>query len=169
MEIDLEWFGSQGAEAERAVQALQLKTAAHDGTWGLGQADWNADLRAGTLTFTGERMQAVTRVQVVGTYDTDSGTFLWGWDHPSVPESVAQAARAVLAFAQEHGLQGLQKRKVACTEDDAWAFTALAAQLTDAQGAYRGPVGPTLVFMTFSDVQLSGIPDTQWSGKEDGQ
>ena len=44
---------------------------------------------------------------------------------------------------------------VECTEEQAWEFTAVAARLGDANGAYRGPAGTTLVFMTFGQVSLS--------------
>jgi hypothetical protein len=37
----------------------------------------------------------------------------------------------------------------------AWEFTALACHLCDAQGAYRGPAGTALVFMTFGEVTLA--------------
>ena len=50
-----------------------------------------------------------------------------------------------------------------CSEDEAWAFTALACHLCQAQGAYRGPAGPALVFMTFGEVTLS-----QAGGKHGG-
>ena len=41
------------------------------------------------------------------------------------------------------------------SEDEAWEFTALACQLCRAQGAYRGPAGTALVYMTFGEVTLS--------------
>ena len=39
-------------------------------------------------------------------------------------------------------------------EDDAWTFTAVAARLGNANGAYRGPAGTALVFMTFGEIEL---------------
>jgi hypothetical protein len=52
-------------------------------------------------------------------------------------------------------LHRLTTQKLECTEDEAWEFTALACKLGNAQGGYRGPMGPTLVFMTFGKVSLS--------------
>ncbi|WP_235692406.1 DUF6882 domain-containing protein [Deinococcus aquaedulcis] len=147
-------FGSQTAYVERCLAGLQAQTAAHDGTWGLGRADWQADLQAGTLTFTNDRFHATCPMQVIGTYNTQDGSWLWGWDHPSVAPDLARAAGEVRTFAQTHGLASLSARTLTCTEDDAWAFTALACALDEAQGAYRGPAGPTLVFMTFGEVTL---------------
>ncbi|MBZ9750399.1 hypothetical protein K7W42_05940 [Deinococcus sp. HMF7604] len=144
-------FGDQSAVVERALAGLQAQTAAHDGAWGLGRADWQADLQAGTLTFTNETFRATCPVQVVGTYNTQDGPWLWGWDHPSVPAELTRAAGKVRAFAQEHRLHALTTRTLSCTEEDAWHLTALDG----AQGAYRGPAGPTLVFMTFGEVALT--------------
>jgi hypothetical protein len=37
----------------------------------------------------------------------------------------------------------------------AWQFTAVALYLSGAQGAYRGPAGTTMVFMTFGTMTIS--------------
>ena len=54
----------------------------------------------------------------------------------------------------KHGIEKLTTRKWTGTEDDAWAMVALAVRLCDAQGAYRGPAGPSYVFMTFGEVKI---------------
>jgi hypothetical protein len=41
------------------------------------------------------------------------------------------------------------------SEDEAWSMTALAVKLCNEQGAYRGPAGQTMMFITFGEVQLS--------------
>jgi len=47
---------------------------------------------------------------------------------------------------------------VACRTARKAAFAALACRLNDAQGAYRGPTGGPLVFLTYGTVTLSQIP-----------
>jgi hypothetical protein len=42
-----------------------------------------------------------------------------------------------------------------CSEEDAWGCLALARDLCDAQGGYRGPAGSALVFLTFGGLTLS--------------
>jgi hypothetical protein len=49
----------------------------------------------------------------------------------------------------------LINQKIECGEDDAWQMTALACKLANAQGAYRGPMGSTLVFLTFGEPKLT--------------
>lgn len=143
-------------EIEKAMNGLAAVTTAHDCTWHLGQADWTLDQAVGNLVFTTPQgMQAVAPAQIIGTYNTQDGTWLWGWDHPSVQPSLAKHAERVLAYGQQHGFRKLTTRKLQCTESEAWELAALAYMICGANGAYRGPAGKALVFMTFGEVQLS--------------
>ncbi|MFO1093735.1 MAG: hypothetical protein U0992_10550 [Planctomycetaceae bacterium] len=63
-------------------------------------------------------------------------------------------AQKLRTHGQQHGINALTTRKLACDENTAWELTALACHLCEAQGAYRGPAGSTLVFMTFGEVAL---------------
>lgn len=140
---------------DRSMEELRLKTSAHDAAWHLSDASWSVDQDAGTIVFTNaDGVKATCPVQIIGTYNTEDGTWLWGWDHPSVQAPLNEHAKKVLAYGKEHGISKLTTRKLKCDESEAWEFTALACKLSDAQGAYRGPTGPTLVFVTFGDVQL---------------
>ena len=154
-------FGAQTAFVEQSLAGLQTLTALQDSLYGLGQADWQADLQRGTLTFTGPELTVTAPLQVIGTYDTGDGSWLWGWDHPSVPGPLAVHAGLVRDFAREHGLSALLSRTLHCTEDDLWAFAALATRLAAAQGAYRGAAGSTLVMLTYGELQLSRRRDTK--------
>jgi hypothetical protein len=97
-------------------------------------------------------------VQIIGTYNTADGTWLWAWDHPDVLPTLRQHAQHVRAYGERHGLPQLTTRKFSCTEQEAWAFTAVACKLCNAQGAYRGATGDVCVFMTFDDVRVSATP-----------
>ncbi|MEJ7137372.1 DUF6882 domain-containing protein [Amphibiibacter pelophylacis] len=136
---------------QQALEALQAQTAQNSRDWGLGtEARWNLEMNEGSLRFTfadGRVLQAP--VQVVGTYSTASGSFLWGWDHPSVPQPLRRAAQKVCDYGLAHGMEPLTMRSIACSEDEAWAYTAAAAQLDGAAGAYRGDAGGTWVYMVF--------------------
>lgn len=117
--------------------------------------DWAADLDAGTITFTSATRVVTAPVQVIGTYNSLDGTFLWGWDHPSIPNPRRAHAGIARRFGEAHDLPLYTTRMVEVTEEQAWRFTATALYLAGAQGAYRGPAGTTMIFMTFGDLTVS--------------
>jgi hypothetical protein len=141
---------------DQCVEELRLKTAAHDGIWQVGKADWDIDQDAGTIVFNSPNgMTATCAVQIVGTFNTEDNTWLWGWDHPSVDPALQAHARLCLAYGEEHGIEVLTAQKLGdASEDQCWQFTALACKLAGAQGGYRGPMGTTLVFVTFGQPSL---------------
>ncbi|NGK93875.1 hypothetical protein G5681_25210 [Escherichia coli] len=141
----------------RANNEMQLLTQAAIEMWGLDTAAWDVDLNTGTITFTNDEKEIMVTapVQVVGTYDTEDSTWLWGWDHPSVSESLGEYARRVHDFGEQYGKETLTTRKIAASMDDAWEFTALACYLGDGQGGYRGVSGSTCVFMVYGPVTLN--------------
>lgn len=138
----------------RARHELAFKTASHVRLFNLDEADWAADLDAGTITFTGREVVMASPVQVVGTYNLLDSSWLWGWDHPSVGEPLAKAAQVVRRYGERKGLQSLTTRMLVCPEQDAWDFAALACKLYDGQGVYRGPDGDALVFFVYEQVNI---------------
>lgn len=149
------------AEAEltitRANNEMQLRTQTAVEMWGLDEASWAVDLDLGTITFThDEKALVVTApVQVIGTYNTDDGSWLWGWDHPSVSEPLGEFARRVRDFGEQYGRAELTTRKITASMEDAWGFTALACHLNEGQGGYSGASGSTRVFMVYGPVTIS--------------
>ncbi len=101
----------------RAIPHLPSLTAMHSSVSRIGEAAWAVDLDVGTLTFSFADGRVVTApVQVIGTYNTEDGTWMWGWDHPSVPAARAADARTVKAFGEKHGVADLTTRKMAVYE-----------------------------------------------------
>jgi hypothetical protein len=141
---------------ERARNEMQLRTQAAIGLWGMDQASWAVDLETGIITFTNAEKGWVIAapVQVVGTFNTEDDTWLWGWDHPSVPDPVGEHARLVHDFGEKYGLEAMTTRKIAATMAECWDFTALACHLAGAEGGYSGPAGTARVFMTFGTVSI---------------
>lgn len=144
---------------EKALNHLRALTAAHDGTWRLAESEWSVDQDAGTIVFTNSSgTQATAPVQIIGTYNTQDGTWLWGWDHPSVAPPLAEHAKRMLEYGREHSVAALTTRNFECSEDRCWELAAAACLICEAQGAYRGPAGAALAFMTFGEVLLSKAP-----------
>ena len=141
---------------KRSTTELQVKTRTHDSVWDLGKSSWSVDQESGTITFTrptGEK--AIASVQIIGTYNPEESTWLWGWDHPSVLPPLQEHALKVREFGAKQQIDRLTTQKIKCTQDEAWELTALACSLAGAQGAYRGPAGPALVFVTFGELKMS--------------
>lgn len=141
----------------RAESAIALKTRLFQTIFGAEHFDWAVDLEVGIIRFTSATRVVSAPVQVIGTYNTLDGTFLWGWDHPSIPEPRRADARLAREFGQRHNLPLFTTRMVECSEEQAWRFTAVALYLSGAQGAYRGPSGTTMVFMTFGEMTIAPI------------
>jgi len=151
--------GEPEATILRSLEEIQAKQQANMLAWRLGRTKrWDADLDIGQIKFSDpDGYQVVAPLQVIGSYNPEYGTWLWGWDHPSVDEPFAQAARAARRFGVQYGLARYTERLVHCSEDDAWEFTAVALHLWGGAGAYRGPGEESYVFMTFGDVTIRRV------------
>lgn len=139
----------------RGESEITLKAEVFQAIFGDEPYDWRYDLDAGTISFTSATKVVTAPVQVIGTYSRRDGTFLWGWDHPSVPAPLGADARLARRFGERHNLPLFTTRMVECTEEQAWGFTAVALYLSGAQGSYRAPAGTALVFMTFGNMTIS--------------
>jgi hypothetical protein len=142
---------------ERSLEGLKLQSEAHQSTWGFGNLDrWEVDLEVGQIRFLSNNgFRAEAAVQVVGTYNTVDSTFLWAWDHPSIPEELSTASQLTREFGEKHVLTDYISRKVDCDEATAWEYAAVTNHLAGMQGVYRGPSGTTHVFFVFGEVTLS--------------
>lgn len=139
-----------------AREGLAQQAAAHAETWNFGkEQNWSVDLDTGLIVFQFEKgVTATASIQVVGTYNKADGTFLWGWDHPSIPQPLRRHALLAKAWGQQNSVTMFTTRKVQCSQDDAWGFAAVANRLAQANGVYRGQTGSTVVFMTFGEIEL---------------
>lgn len=146
----------------QSIEELRLKTAAHDRLWHLSDADWSVDQDTSDIVFSAPNgMVATCSVQIIGTFDTNDSTWLWAWDHPSIQPPLRDHAVRLREYGETNDIKELTTRKLSVTEEQCWEFTALACKLNDAQGGYRGPSGPTLVFMTFGEPKLSSTVTEQ--------
>lgn len=146
----------------RANHEMAILTQSARDLWGLHTADWNADLASGVITFANTEMGLIVTapLQVVGTYDTQDRTWLWGWDHSSVAEPLGEHARRVHDFGERYKLEALTTRKIVASKDDAWGFTALDCHLGGGQGGYGGSSGDIRVFTTYGAVTIRNVdPD----------
>lgn len=141
---------------DQSMEELRMKTSGHDATWNISEASWSVDQDVGNVVFATPRGLTVTApVQIIGTYNTDDGTWLWAWDNPSIEGSLQESSLKVKQYGEQKGIAALTTRRIWCTEEEAWELAALACNLCEAQGAYRGPADATRIFMTFGNVKIS--------------
>jgi hypothetical protein len=140
-----------------AYEGLQLQTDAHRQTSKLGEEDnWDVDLNEGTLTFTFADGKIIkTAIQVIGTYNTNDNSFMWGWDHPSVPENLAQHALLAKKWGTNVNEPDYATLQISCSEDEVWKMSAVVNRLAEANGVYRGDSNGTFVFMTMDTLKVS--------------
>jgi hypothetical protein len=133
----------------RRTQAA--KAQAMDDAWGLAKVKrWDVDLDAGTITFKNPGLVVIATVQVIGSLVVENHSWLWSWANPSVDWPHTRHARLVRHYGRQRGIGRLEEPELRCTMEDAWDLTCLAAQLAEAEGAYRGPFGEcSYSFMTF--------------------
>lgn len=141
---------------KQSLEGLKLAQQAHEGAWRISECAGQVDQARGTIVFTRQdgSPQAEAPVQIIGSYLTSDGSWLWSWDNPSIPPALQLHAQRVYDYGKEFGIADLITGKLRATEDQAWLWTALAFKLNGAQGAYRGPNGPAFVHMTFGTVTL---------------
>lgn len=142
---------------DRSLKELQLKTEGHVMGWGLGKSKrWDLDQSRGDLIFTfDDGVIATCPAQIIGSFDSESGTWLWAWANPSLEDSLKRDSLRVRDYGSEHNIARLTSAQWPGTEADAWLMAALACNLCSAQGIYRGPAGTAFVFISFSGVELS--------------
>jgi hypothetical protein len=139
----------------RSMEELRIKTASFDRLFQIGEADWELDQDKGEIVFTSpEGLVATAPAQIAGTYNTDDSTWLWAWDNDSIAEPLAAHAKLVRQYGERRRIAELTTRKLNITEEKAWELAALTCKLGNDQGVYRGPAGPTMVFITFGEVTL---------------
>jgi hypothetical protein len=135
---------------------LGMKTAAQDRLWQLRQAAWSVDLRVGIITFRSPKgITATAPVQVVGSFYTGDGTWLWAWADPTLRPAVTLHARGLRDYRQRFEVVSLPTPKFAADKFQCWSFTVQAFELNAAEGAYRGHSGATFIYMTFGAASLS--------------
>nr|WP_201469142.1 DUF6882 domain-containing protein [Microbacterium hydrocarbonoxydans] len=118
----------------------------------LGDNRWDADMAAGTLTFTSNddaSRQLATRAHLVATIAPGPRSLLWAWAHPQGdPDGIAARLRD---YGTEHGVVELSEQELPfpadATGDADWITAAahtvgaVAVELTGRAPYYIAPVG----------------------------
>lgn len=141
---------------EGSMEGLRLQTEAHQGAWGFGQSQrWDFSFDTGELVFTFPNMIVRAPAQVIGSFDSEEGSWMWAWANPSIPETLARDSIRAREYGEHHHVQRLTTPSWPGDEMDGWQMAAFANRLCESNGVYRGPAGTAFVFLTFGKIQLS--------------
>ncbi|CCI54175.1 MAG: hypothetical protein LKG20_10960 [Tetrasphaera jenkinsii] len=77
-----------------------LVSAAREAIPVCSDAHWQVDLEAGTITHGDEPDARVDPIQVIGTFDASGPTWMWGWEHTSVPVEWGAAAARLKSYGE---------------------------------------------------------------------
>ena len=146
-----------------SMDELMLKTQAHQSAWGFGAEEaWQLDQDKGELIFEFPGRTVIAPVQIIGTYEAQSGTWMWAWANPLIADALKVQASSLREYGEQNGIQRLTTPEWTGQESDCWYMAALACNLANAQGAYRGPAGDTHTFMTFGQLSFDpGVEDRE--------
>jgi hypothetical protein len=116
----------------------------------LGDHRWDADMAAGSLTFTSNddpSRQLATRAHLVATIAPGPRSLLWAWAHPQGdPDGVAAQLRD---YGTEHGIAELSETELAFPDDAAgdaeWITAAAHTVGTSAVFLLDAPIPPLTV------------------------
>ncbi len=141
----------------RAFAHTQALMEVQAGPIGIAQAtNWDVDLQAGSITWTLPDRVIRAPAELIGTWNAQDETFLWGWDHPSAPPGTAIAAAKVKAHADTHGITRLQTGTAQCSFEEGWQLASVAVLAGDLQGVYRGQASDTAwAYIGFGNVSVS--------------
>src|SRR5947207_11337904 len=135
------------------MEELMAKTQTHQAEWGFGaEEEWLLDQDQALLTFRFPGRCTTAGVQVIGTYNTQNGTWLWAWANPLIADHLKTDALRLKEYGEQWGIPRLTSPEWAAQESDCWYMAALACQLFGAQGAYRGPAAETHTLIIFRDI-----------------
>ena len=144
---------------EGSMEGLRLQTEAHQGTWRLGKSErWDFSQHTAELVFTFPDMIVRAPAQIIGSFDSREGSWMWAWGNTSIADSLARDSVRVREYGKQHGIRRLTTAGWSGEEMDGWNMAALANRLCESNGVYRGPTGTTFVFFTFGKVQLTKKP-----------
>jgi hypothetical protein len=115
--------------------------------------DYNQE--SATLIFSSNGVPRLTmKIQVAGSWSSQSNTWLWSWDNDSILPDAAESVHMLQTFGQQHGFERLASAYWPAEEVDAWEMTCIACLLLQGEGVYRAPDDKGALFMVVRDPEL---------------
>ena len=116
---------------------------------------WNYDQETCEFIFSDDGLpKVIAKFQVVGSFSTETKTWLWSWANESILETACDQIQRVREFGVSHDIGKLAEARWDADEADGWEMAAIAAELLGARGAYRCPSKIGFLFLVYTDIQF---------------
>ena len=138
-----------------AVKDFGVRSTKFDKEFAIADFDsWDYLQADGQLRFSkGGVAKAVADAQVLGSYSTYSGTWMWSWANPTVNSAVKKDIEKVREFGRSKGYRELIEPKFASDEAHAWKLVAAAGQIVGSKSAFRGAIDDGWVYFLITDIR----------------
>ena len=98
--------------------------------------DWDQATAQIVFSHSGDP-KVVADIQFVGSHSRMTSTWLWSWANPSYDKKVYTDILRLKEFGRLNDISRLMTPKWEADEIDGWEMTSIAANVLEAQGAYR--------------------------------
>src|SRR5215472_2451730 len=115
MSIFNKLLGKQGPDGETpefkaflesSMEGLRLQTEAHQGTWRFGKSErWDFSQDTSELVFTFPDMVVSAPAQMIGSFDSGEGSWMWAWANSSIVESLRRDSVRVREYGEQHRIR----------------------------------------------------------------
>lgn len=99
------------------------------------------------------KIDVVANIIPIGSFNPQSGFWMWGWANEAFPETLRQKSNALKTLEQKTGFEMFGNEMCEIDEDMAWEIAAMALDTLSQEGVYRGPSGNTQYFYSLSNVR----------------
>ena len=135
--------------------AIARTTEEHSARWGLGNARrWVLDQGDGRLVWSFDDHIASAPAQVLGSWNSEVGSFVWSWDNGSIADALCETASNVRAYGAEHGIGALTTSPLQLDEEKVRDLVALAFRVGRCTGLYAHFDGTLASYFAFGKVTL---------------
>jgi hypothetical protein len=134
---------------------IDQTTRAHAQRWGLGTAQrWVLDQDAGTITWAFADRIVSASAQILGSWNSQVGSFVWAWDNETITPQLSLTADQVRAFGVEHDVPALRSSPLKLDEEQVRDLVAVAFGIVGATGLYHPYDGQLATYISFGPVTI---------------
>lgn len=147
--MDIETLLLQGREL------IEQTSCAHSERWGLGAARrWVLGQDVGRVTWSFEDHVASAPAQLLGSWNSKVGTFVWSWDNETIQAPLCATAQAVREVGAENGVSALATSPLKLEEGQVLDLVALAFRVGGCTGLFHPYDGQLATYIAFGPVTV---------------